>query len=75
MNTHREFSENAMPANWEDFKKFKHYIQNEAVTRLERKFLMDALRLAEGNVSKAAKNIGMQRTNFHSLLQKYNIKS
>jgi DNA-binding NtrC family response regulator len=75
LNSPGEFNENSMPSNWEDFKKFKHFIQNEAVKRLERKFISDALKIAGGNISKAAKNIGMQRTNFHTLLQKYNISN
>ena len=29
----------------------------------------------EGNVSRAAEAVGMQRTNFHALMRKYGIKA
>jgi transcriptional regulator of acetoin/glycerol metabolism len=34
---------------------------------------MEALRRNRGNISQAASDVGMQRTNFHALLKKYNI--
>ena len=64
-----------IPITWEEFKKFKLKIQNEAVMEIEKHFLLEALKHTNGNISKAAKNIGIQRTNFHSLLRKYNINS
>ena len=67
-------NESNIPETWEEFKKFKQHIQNEAVIRVEKRFILQALKRAEGNVTKAALIVGMQRTNFHSLLQKYNLK-
>lgn len=62
-----------IPADWEEFKIFKNRIQNEAVREIEKKFALEALRNAGGNISRAAKNIGMQRTNFHAFIQKLGI--
>lgn len=75
MSTTTEFSEFRLPKTWEEFKDFKQLVQNEAVKKVEKKFLLEALKNADGNVTKAAMNVGMQRTNFHQLLQKYDIKS
>ena len=64
----------ALPASWEDFKLYKQQLKNKVIAKIEMKFLANALEKADGNVSLAAKNIGIQRTNFHSMLKKYNIK-
>jgi DNA-binding NtrC family response regulator len=64
-----------LPDNWEEFKKYKQNAQKEVLAQIEKQFLAEALKHAEGNVSKAAKNVGMHRTNFHSLLRKYNLGS
>jgi transcriptional regulator of acetoin/glycerol metabolism len=37
--------------------------------------LGEALHRCEGNVSKAAEEVGMQRTNFHALMCKYGLTS
>ncbi len=67
--------ENDAPATWEEFKTYKQQLKNEVITQIERDFLVTALKDAGGNVSRAARNIGMQRTNFHSLLKKYRINA
>jgi DNA-binding NtrC family response regulator len=42
---------------------------------LERRFLVDALERCGGNVSRAAEEIGIQRTNLHALMRKYGLTS
>ena len=59
-----------IPDTWEEFKRFKQQARDAAVLNLERRFLTQALRRFEGNVSKAAEYVGMQRTNFHALTRK-----
>ena len=61
------------PATWEEFKTYKQQVKNDVVGQVEKDFLIAALRDSGGNVSKAARTIGMQRTNLHSLLKKYRI--
>lgn len=63
------------PETWEEFKGYKQQAKNEAIERIEKQFLINALKKASGNVSTAARKIGMQRTNFHSLLKKYKINA
>ncbi len=68
-----EPSTRKIPDTWEDFKIYKHQAQNEVILKIEKHFIIEALKRAKGNISNAAKNVGMQRTNFHSLLQKHNL--
>ncbi|MBN2022147.1 MAG: sigma-54-dependent Fis family transcriptional regulator [Pirellulales bacterium] len=64
-----------LPASWEEFKRLKQQVRDAAVQEMERRFLIDALRRSGGNVSRAAEDVGMQRTNFHALLRKYGLSS
>jgi len=64
-----------IPVTWNEFKKFKRKIQNEAVSEWERSFILEALGQAGGNISNAAQIVGMQRTNFHSLMRKYKLNA
>jgi len=52
---------------------YKRELRAEAVERLERLFLIKALRAAAWNVSEAARNTGMARPNFHALMRKHGI--
>jgi DNA-binding NtrC family response regulator len=60
-----------LPQSWEDFKKLKQQVRDSVVEDLERRFLTETLRRFEGNVSRAAEEIGIQRTNLHALMRKY----
>jgi DNA-binding NtrC family response regulator len=64
-----------LPQNWEDFKKLKQQVRDAAIQELERRFLTEALERCEGNVSRAAEDVGIQRTNFHALMRKYGLTS
>jgi DNA-binding NtrC family response regulator len=64
-----------LPHSWEDFKRIKQQARDAAGQDLERRFVTEALRRAEGNVSRAAKDIGMQRTNLHAMMRKYGLHS
>ncbi len=53
----------------------KKELRAEAVDRLERLFVLKALRRSEWSVSGAARAVGMQRPNFHALMRKHGITS
>ena len=64
-----------LPQSWEEFKKLKQQARDAAGQELERRFLTEALQRSRGIVSKAAQDVGMQRTNFHALMRKYALTS
>ena len=64
-----------LPSSWEEFKELKQQARDATGQELERRFLTEALHRCESNVSKAAKDVGMQRTNFHALMRKYGLTS
>jgi len=51
----------------------KKELRAEAVERLEKLFVIKALQQARWNVSEAAREVDMQRPNFHALMRKYGI--
>ena len=67
----RAFAE--LPRNWREFKEFKRQVREASVRDMERRFLVDALQRSGGNVTQAAENVGMQRTNFHALMRKHGL--
>jgi DNA-binding NtrC family response regulator len=71
--THAASQTYDFPATWEEFKEYKQQVRDEAVRQIEKEFLMAALRKTTGNISRAARMLGMQRTNLHSLLKKHKI--
>ena len=60
-----------LPHTWEEFKQLKQQVRDAAVQQLERRFLVESLERCQGNVSRAAEEIGIQRTNLHALMRKY----
>jgi DNA-binding NtrC family response regulator len=64
-----------LPHTWEEFKRLKQQVRDSAVEQLERRFLLDALQRCGGNVSHAAEEVGIQRTNLHALMRKHGLTS
>jgi DNA-binding NtrC family response regulator len=64
-----------LPHTWEEFKRLKQQVRDAAVEDLERRFLVESLNRCEGNVSRAAEEIGIQRPNLHALLRKYGLRT
>jgi DNA-binding NtrC family response regulator len=62
-----------LPQRWEELKRLKQQVREAAVEDLERRFLAEALARCGGNVSKAAEDVGIQRTNFHALMRKHGL--
>jgi DNA-binding NtrC family response regulator len=69
----RRPSSQQLPHTWEEFKKLKQQMRDSVIQDLECRFFTEALRRSGGNVSKAAEEIGMQRTNLHALIRKYGL--
>ncbi len=62
-----------VPATNEELKKTKKEIREKAVAQVEKNFVRNALAQNDWNVTRAAKAVGLQRTNFHNLMKKHNI--
>jgi len=62
------------PENIEELKVMKKQLMQKAVEDLEKEFLINALSGNDWNVSRAAKQVGMLRTNLYRLLKKHNIE-
>jgi transcriptional regulator with GAF, ATPase, and Fis domain len=64
-----------LPRTWDEFKKLKRDVSLAAVKELEVRFLKAALQRCGGNISRAAEDVGIQRTNFHALLRRHGLTS
>ena len=63
-----------VPSTNEELKKIKKEIRQKSVEKVERNFILNALMQNEWNVTRAAKNVGLQRTNFQALMRKHNVQ-
>jgi DNA-binding NtrC family response regulator len=62
-----------VPSTNEELKRIKKEIRQKAVRKVEKNFILKALENNQWNVTQAAQNVGLQRSNFHSLMKKYGI--
>ncbi|MFH2220259.1 MAG: sigma-54 dependent transcriptional regulator [Pseudomonadota bacterium] len=62
-----------IPATNEELKKIKKEIRQRAVNHVEKNFILNALMQNRWNVTRAAQNTGLQRTNFQALMKKHGI--
>ena len=63
-----------VPRTSKELKAMKKELRVRSVTDLERAFVIAALERAQWNATKAAKDVGMQRTNFQALLRRHGIR-
>jgi len=62
-----------IPRTNEELLLMKRKLKDEVVSELERLFIKSALERNDFNVTKAAKDVGMQRQNFSALVAKYKL--
>ncbi|MBM4370102.1 MAG: sigma-54-dependent Fis family transcriptional regulator [Deltaproteobacteria bacterium] len=65
----------SLPTTWEDFKHLKRQVSEATAQEMERRFLTEVLARCGGNVTRAAEDIGIQRTNLHFLLRKHGLRT
>jgi transcriptional regulator with PAS, ATPase and Fis domain len=63
-----------IPKNSEELKQIKKKVRESAIESIEKSFILDALTRNDWNITKSAKEVGMQRPNFQALMRKYNIR-
>jgi len=64
----------AVPQTVEELNELKKKLRDQAVVEVERTFLLEALARNDYNVTRAAEQAGMQRTNFQALLKKHDLR-
>jgi DNA-binding NtrC family response regulator len=69
-----QFNEISVPQTIEELKAAKKYFLENHFGKIEAAFLKQAITNANGNITRAAKNVGMQRSNFSTLMKKYQIQ-
>ena len=62
------------PFDSQQLKRAKKVLRENAVLPIEKAFVIDALKRNEFNVTKASRQVGMQRPNFQALMRKHNLK-
>lgn len=62
-----------VPRNIDELKAVKKRFIENHFNKIEAAFLKKALSKSDGNITKAAKSVGMQRSNFSTLMKKYEI--
>jgi transcriptional regulator with PAS, ATPase and Fis domain len=62
-----------IPLNNEELKRLKKEIRQKAIRKVEKNFVLNALAKNDWNVTRAARDVGIQRSNFHNLMRKYGI--
>ena len=64
-----------VPRSNEELKALKRTLRNHMFDDVERRFVIEALRRSGWNVSRAARETGLQRPNFHALMRKHGIRT
>jgi DNA-binding NtrC family response regulator len=68
------YSSSIIPKTSDELKSFKKQIREASTREVEKIFITEALVRNNWNVSKAAREVDMQRSNFQALMKKYGIK-
>lgn len=63
----------AVPSTNEELKRVKKEIRKKATDQVEANFIRSALDRCEWNITRAARETGLQRTNFQSMMKKHGI--
>jgi DNA-binding NtrC family response regulator len=64
----------ATPKTSEELKNLKKRVRESSVQEIEKLFVEESLMRNNWNISKAARDVNMQRSNFQALMRKYGIK-
>ena len=62
-----------VPETNDELKRVKKEIREKAILKVEKNFVMNALMKNNWNVTRAARKVGLQRTNFQTLMKKHQV--
>ena len=68
-------TEDTLPTTLAELKAYKQHLLDIQYNPVEKALLQKSLDAADGNISQAAKRVGMQRSNFSTMMKKHNISS
>jgi two-component system NtrC family response regulator len=63
------------PQSLAELKAVKQKILEKKFEPMEKQFLQTALKESDGNITRAAEKVGMQRSNFSQLMKKHNLEA
>jgi len=69
------FTGDTVPKTNSELLQYKKHIRKKVVVNIEKAFVTKALERNDGNISKAAQEVGLQRQNFQAMMRKYKIKA
>jgi two-component system NtrC family response regulator len=75
LRTNKNGHENSVPETLNALKIYKKQVLEIHYQQMEKAFLIKALKTCKGNISQAAEKVGMQRSNFHTLMKKHHISA
>ncbi len=64
----------SIPKSIDELNSLKKQIRESSIQEIEKMFIIEALRRNDWNISQAARDVSMQRSNFQALMKKYDIK-
>jgi two-component system NtrC family response regulator len=64
----------SIPETAQELNAIKKHLLEDYFGRIQKAFIMNALKESNGNITRAAATVGMKRPNFHSLMKKHHIK-
>ena len=64
----------AVPRTGDELKRLKKVAREKSVEKIEKQFVLEALKRNQWNVTKSAEDTGLQRPNFQALMKKYTIR-
>lgn len=64
----------SIPKSIDELNSLKKQIRESSIQEVEKMFIIEALRRNDWNISKAARDVSMQRSNFQALMKKYEVK-
>lgn len=73
LQTKRAWRDHAIPETLKELQAEKKRLLEETFGQVQKAFLINALRASNGNITRAAERVGMQRPNFCALLKKHRI--
>jgi two-component system NtrC family response regulator len=73
LQTKQSWRSHPIPETLRELKAAKKHLLDETFGHIQKAFLIKALRVSKGNITRAAQRVGMQRPNFCALLKKHRI--